>query len=75
MLAWTCGSPGARLRRTTGGPLRPRRDARYWESEAAHYTYWLAIDLFRVAASNREETQPPDGAVYDATDGSGSGWV
>ncbi|MUL43264.1 hypothetical protein FZ103_19185 [Streptomonospora sp. PA3] len=46
-----------------------------WESEAAHYAYWMAVDVLRVAAANGEEAELPLGAVYEALDGSGQRWV
>ena len=46
-----------------------------WESEAAHYAYWMAVDLLRIAAEGGEETELPDGAVYEPLDGSGQRWI
>ncbi|MQA97105.1 MAG: hypothetical protein GEV11_21585 [Streptosporangiales bacterium] len=46
-----------------------------WESTAAHYAYWLAVDLLRVAEQAGEVTEPPGGATYEALDGSGERWV
>ncbi|MGP3969255.1 hypothetical protein [Streptomyces sp. 6N223] len=46
-----------------------------WESTAAHYAYWLAVDALRRAAAAGEVTELPDGAEYTALDGSGERWI
>ncbi|MFB8001140.1 hypothetical protein [Nocardia sp. NPDC056000] len=43
-----------------------------FDSPAAHFTYWLAVDALR--ARTDEVTDLPIGAVYTALDGSGERW-
>ncbi len=72
VLYWTC---------TLGDALR--RDEHFmtsleraeWESTAAHYAYWLAVDMLRLAYYSGEVTDLPFGATYVARDGSDERWV
>lgn len=72
VLYWTC-ERGDALHRdehfTTS--LEPAE----WESTAAHYAYWLAVDMLRLAYCSGEITTLPVGATFVAPDGSGEQWV
>ena len=74
-LVWSCPSPEARasLGVPEGHGERSLAPARF-ASEAAHYAYWLAVDMLRVLAANGEVTEVPPGARYEARDGSGACW-
>ncbi|MDT0344386.1 hypothetical protein [Streptomyces litchfieldiae] len=76
VLCWSCpqadeihnrGNPDSHFARS----LTPA----VWESTAAHYAYWLAVDALRRAAAAGEVTELPDGARYTALDGSGERWI
>jgi DNA-directed RNA polymerase subunit RPC12/RpoP len=75
-LDWSCPAADARAAATEHAghywdALEPAR----WESEAAHYAYWAAVDLLRVAAETGEMTELPVGAHYESLDGAGEHWV
>ncbi|MFI0470853.1 hypothetical protein ACH347_42910 [Saccharopolyspora sp. 5N102] len=76
VLYWSCGN--ADELGTRGQPdshyLRSRVRAE-WESTAAHYAYWLAVDILRLAEQAGEVTELPVGAEYEALDGSGEQWT
>ncbi|MEV6555836.1 hypothetical protein AB0M22_08980 [Nocardia sp. NPDC051756] len=77
------GNPDRALYWTCAGGDAFRRDEHFmaslqraeWESTAAHYAYWLAVDMLRMAFYSGEVTTLPIGAVYVARDGSGEGWI
>ncbi len=45
------------------------------EIDGAHYAYWLAVDMLRLAYYSGEVTDLPFGATYVARDGSNERWV
>ncbi|MBB4934870.1 hypothetical protein F4561_005764 [Lipingzhangella halophila] len=76
-LDWACtgGDPLASRHDANNSHYRESLEPAVWDSEAAHYAYWMAVDLLRLAAETGEETELPSGAVYEALDGSGQRWV
>lgn len=76
VLYWSCGQ--ADEMGTRGRPdshyMRSHSRA-VWESTAAHYAYWLAVDMLRLAGYTGEVTELPIGAEYEALDGSGERWT
>ncbi|MGH3240896.1 MAG: hypothetical protein ACRDNL_10965 [Spirillospora sp.] len=76
VLYWSCGQ--ADELGTRGQPdshyMRSLERAE-WESTAAHYAYWLAVDMLRLAEQTGEVTELPVGAEYEALDGSGTRWI
>jgi hypothetical protein len=76
VLSWSC--PQADEIHTRGQPdshfARSLTPA-VWESTAAHYAYWLAVDTLRRAVQAGEVTELPDRAEYTALDGSGERWI
>ncbi|MCP2275633.1 hypothetical protein APR09_001185 [Nocardia amikacinitolerans] len=72
VLHWTCGL-GDALRRDEHFMASLERAE--WESTAAHYAYWLAVDMLRLAYYSGEVTDLPVGATYVARDGSDERWV
>ncbi|QXN95573.1 hypothetical protein KV110_15525 [Nocardia iowensis] len=72
VLYWTCAH-GDALRRDEHFMMSLERAE--WESTAAHYAYWLAVDMLRLAYYSGEVTELPVGAIYEARDGSGEQWV
>lgn len=75
-LDWACPSDGARASaREIGGHYWEALEPARWESEAAHYAYWAAVDLLRIAAGAGEVTEPPPWAEYESLDGGGERWV
>ncbi|MFE7744681.1 hypothetical protein [Nocardia sp. NPDC057455] len=72
VLYWTCPH-GDALRRDEHFMTSLERAE--WESTAAHYAYWLAVDMLRLAYYSGEVTDLPFGATYVARDGSDERWV
>ncbi|WP_280243243.1 hypothetical protein [Nocardia abscessus] len=72
VLYWTC-THGDALRRDEHFMTSLERAE--WESTAAHYAYWLAVDMLRLAYYSGEVTDLPFGATYVARDGSDERWV
>jgi hypothetical protein len=72
VLYWTC-THGDALRRDEHFMTSLERAE--WESTAAHYAYWLAVDMLRLAYYSGEVTELPFGATYVARDDSDERWV
>ncbi|MEU2092837.1 hypothetical protein ACWEPH_21780 [Nocardia beijingensis] len=72
VLYWTCAH-GDALRRDEHFMTSLERAE--WESTAAHYAYWLAVDMLRLAYYSGEVTDLPFGATYVTRDGSDERWV